>query len=122
MHEPAYSVPAEDETGRTGGEAERGRRSVLGQVALHLPFAHAADVFLPFLTLGFDEPLVDVRAERLPDDVVLLEHVERLVKVARQLVDTVLPALAKAHCEDVLIQGGGRGSLLLYPVEPRGEV
>src|SRR5439155_24784380 len=115
MHECAYTVPAG--TGRERG-GTGGRRSVLGQVALDLPLAHAADVFLPFLTLGFDEPLVDMGAERVPDDVVLLEHVERLVQVAGQLVEAVLPALAKAHLAAVLIHGVGRGQRLLPSADP----
>src|SRR6266516_5357535 len=87
MHECAYTVPA-GEGVQIGGERGEGvRRSVLGQVAFHLPFAHAADVFLPFLALGFDEPLVDVRAQGVTDDVVPLEHVQRLVEVARQTID-----------------------------------
>src|SRR2546426_3153072 len=46
--------------GRGDWGGSGGGRSVLGQVALDLPLAHAADVFLPFLTLGLYEPLVDV--------------------------------------------------------------
>src|SRR5437773_11245224 len=42
------------------GELRGGRRSILGQVALDLPLAHAADVLLPFLPLGLHEPLVDM--------------------------------------------------------------
>src|SRR5437667_9738969 len=114
MHECAYTVPAG--TGRERG-GTGGRRSVLGQVALDLPLAHAADVFLPFLTLGFDEPLVDMGAERVPDDVVLLDHGERLVQVAGQLVDAVLPASATAQLADVPILGVGRSQLLLHPNE-----
>src|SRR5882762_8450443 len=42
------------------GELRGGRRSILGQVTLDLPLAHAADVLLPFLPLGLHEPLVDM--------------------------------------------------------------
>src|SRR5882762_6469939 len=76
---------------------------VLRQVALDLPLAHAADVLLPFLALGFDEPLVNVRAQSARDHVVLVEHVQRLVQVPRQLVDPVLAPFAEAHGEDVLV-------------------
>src|SRR5213596_469835 len=55
LHEYADTVPLGEE-----GELRRGRRSILGQVALDLPLAHAADVFLPFLPLGLHEPLVDM--------------------------------------------------------------
>src|ERR1041384_87038 len=93
-------------------------RSVLREVALDLPLAHAADVLLPFLTLGFDEPLVDVWPQRITDHVVLLEHVQRVVEVARQLIDPVFAPLAKAHLEDVLIHGVGGGELALNAVQP----
>src|SRR5437879_944403 len=51
---------ARGSSSRRCSDLESGRRSVLGQVAFHLPLAHAADVLLPFLTLGLHEPLVDV--------------------------------------------------------------
>src|SRR5712692_11384928 len=86
-----------------GEETARMRRSVLREVALDLPFAHAADVLLPFLTLGFDEPLVDMWPQRVTDHVVLLKHVQRLVEVARQLVDPIFAPLAEAHGENVLV-------------------
>src|SRR5439155_5021312 len=54
LHEYADTVPLGEEGGAEGG----GRRSILGQVALDLPLAHAADVLLPFLPLGLHEPLV----------------------------------------------------------------
>src|SRR6266567_9037728 len=119
-HEHTSCQQGDGESRGSGGAG--GGRSVLGQVALDLPFAHSADVFLPFLSLRFDEPLVDVCAHRVPDDIVVLEHVERLVQVAGQLVDAVLPALAKAHLEDVLIHGIGRGQLLLHSVDPCGKL
>src|SRR6266550_1601022 len=55
LHEYAGTVPLGEE-----GELRGGRRSILGQVALDLPLAHAADVLLPFLPLGLHEPLVDM--------------------------------------------------------------
>src|SRR5436190_5693512 len=85
--------------GKRGEGAGVRRGLVLGQVALDLPFAYAADVLLPFLTLGFDEPLVDVRPQGLTYHVVLVEHVQRLVEVARQLIDAVFPPLAEAYLE-----------------------
>src|SRR4051812_8658781 len=75
-------------------------QSVHTQVPLELPLAHLSDVLLPFFALGLDEPLVDVRAERVPNDGILLQRIERLVQVARQLVDAVPPPLAEAHFKD----------------------
>src|SRR5437879_2784947 len=83
MHECADTMPG-GEGVQTGAEGERGATSVLGQVALDLPLAHAANVLLPFLTLGFDEPLVDVWPQGVTDHVVLVEHVQCLVEVARR--------------------------------------
>src|SRR5205809_5770412 len=111
MHEYAYTGPL-----REGGGKGGVRRSVLGQVALHLPLAHPADVLLPFLTLGFDEPLVDVGSQGIADDLVLVEHVQRLVEVARQLVDPVFAPLAEAHGEDVLVYRIWGGELALDAV------
>src|ERR1700693_1889606 len=105
-----------------GGKTRPRKALVLGQVTLHLPFADAADVLLPLLTLGFDEPLVDVWPQGVADHVVLLEHIQRLVEVARQLVDPVFPPLAEAHLEDVLVHRIGGGELALDAVQPGREL
>src|SRR5207245_8171065 len=96
--------------------------SVLPQVPPQLPLAHPADIGLPLLALRFDEPLVDVRAQRVPHHVVLLEHLQRLVQVPRQLIDAVLAALPEAHFEDVLVDRIGGEELALDTVQPRRQL
>src|SRR5438132_13881935 len=70
--------------------------SVHTQIPLELPLADLSDVLLPFAALGFDEALIDMAAESGFDNLVLVEHVERFMQVARQLVDAVLSTLPKA--------------------------
>src|SRR5215210_5427039 len=77
--------------------------SVRRQIPLDLPRRHVPDVVEPLLPLRFDEVLEYVLAEGLADEVVLLELVERLAQVARQLVDAQMPPLAMAHLVDVLV-------------------
>src|SRR5205823_9007648 len=96
--------------------------SILPEVSIELPFAVLPDILLPLLALRLYESLVYVCALRVADDVVLLEHVERFVQIARQLVDAVLAPLAKAHGEDVFVHRIGRDELLLDAVEAGGEL
>src|SRR3989454_12698764 len=91
-------------------------------MATPLPPPPPANIRLPLLTLRFYEPLVDVRPERVPHHVVLLEHLERLVQVPRQLVDAVLAALPEAHFEDVLVDRMGGKELALDTVQPRRQL
>src|SRR4029077_10030944 len=81
------------------------RRSVLPHVALDLPRADALDVLLPFTSLGVDVPLVDVLAQRIAHDPVLLQVVEGLVEIAGEIVDAVLATFAVAHAGNVLVDG-----------------
>ena len=77
-----------------------------------------ADVVGPLLALGFEEVLEDVLAERVADEVVLLELVERLAEVRRQVVDAQVTPLAVAHRVDVLVHRRPGIDLLVDAVEP----
>src|SRR5260370_37293194 len=95
---------------------------ILAQVALLFPLAHLTDVRLPLLLLRLEEPLVDVWTQRLTDDIVLLEHFERLVQIARQFLAAVVTPLAEAHLEDVLVHRVRRYEPLRHAVEPGCEL
>src|SRR5438093_1511129 len=92
-------------------------RSVHRQVPLDLPRRHVPDVVVPLLALGGDEVLEQVAAKRFSDEVVLLQFVERFAQIARQLVDSQMPALAMAHREDVLVDRRPGINLLVDAVE-----
>src|SRR5262245_49544282 len=97
---------------------DRGGASVNAEVSVSLPGRDVLDVVEPLLTLGGEEVLVEVLAERLSNEVVLLELVERLAQVARELVDAQVAALAVAHLVDVLVHRRTRIHLLVDAVEP----
>src|SRR6185437_13192072 len=85
-------------------EQSRARwRSVFRQIRLELPRAHLGDVVAPLLALRLDEVRRDVLAEGAGDHVVLLQLVERLVEIVRQIVDPQPALLAEAHLPDVLV-------------------
>src|SRR3954462_6460514 len=88
------------------------------EVPIDLPRRHVLDVIEPFLAFGGDEMLEQVLAERLADQVVFLELVERLAEVPGEIVDAQVAALAMAHREDVLVDWRPRIDLLFDPVEP----
>src|SRR2546427_12870127 len=88
-------------TGCRRGRGERRLPLVAAEVAVDLPPAHLEVVLSHFLALSLEEALRQVLAEGILDDVVLLEVLQRLVKVPRELVDPVLPAVAVAHPKDV---------------------
>src|SRR3977135_1044346 len=92
--------------------------SILPEIAIQLPLTHLPNVLLPLFPLRLEESLVDVRAEGVADDIVFFEHLERLVQVARQLVDPILAPLPEAHREDVLAHRIGWHELPLDPVAP----
>ena len=83
-----------------------------------LPRAHVLEVLEPLLALGFDHVVEDVIAERGAHQVVLLEGVQRLAQVRRQLVDSQVAPLAVAHLEDVLVHRGARVDPLRNAIEP----
>ena len=89
--------------GKPGGPGPPRPSSVRLQVLVDLPRVDPGDVGRPLGPLGLDEVLEDVLAERVLHDVVLLEAVERLGEVRRELVDLPALLLALAHLEDVLV-------------------
>src|SRR4051794_28113963 len=74
--------------------SNRRRASVAGEIAVDLPGRDVPDVVEPLLALRLDEVIEDVFAQRLPHEVVLLELVECLGQVPRQLVDAQVAPLA----------------------------
>src|SRR3954464_3962751 len=82
-----------------------GRALVLGQVAVELPRAHLGDFPPPLLAFGFYKMARDVLPQSDPDHIVLLQFVQRLVQVVRQVVDAKPPALPEAHLPYVFIDG-----------------
>src|SRR5204863_5819794 len=96
--------------------------SVLAQVPIEFPFADLPDILLPLLALGIEVALVDVIAQRLAHHGVLLEVVQRLVQVARQVVDTEATPLPVRHPRDVLVDGLPGVDLLLHTVYPGGQL
>src|SRR3954453_22032689 len=95
--------------------------SVPGEVPVHFPGRDVPDVVEPLLALRLDEVVEDVLAERLPYEVVLLQLVERLAQVARQLVDPQMASLPVAHLVDVLVHRRAGEGLLLCPPRPPPE-
>src|SRR5438309_3720641 len=95
---------------------------VLPQVSDQLPLADFADVLLPLLAFGFDEPLVDMLAQRAADHRVFLQRFQRLVQVPRQLVNAVLAPLPVAHLEDVLVDRIGGSQFPLDAIETRRQL
>jgi hypothetical protein len=57
-----------------------------------------ADVFIPLLALGFDDVLEVVLAQRVANQVVLLEFVECVAQVGGQVVDAQVAPFAMARC------------------------
>src|SRR2546426_7771347 len=96
--------------------------SVQPEVSLQLPLTDAPDVLLPLPLLRLDEPLVDVVAEGGPDNLVLLEVLERLVQVPGEVVDAEVAPLAVAHLEDVLVDRVGRRELMLDAIQAGGDL
>src|SRR5207245_11489173 len=57
--------------------------SIPPQISLNLPRTHLQVVLQHLVPLGLEEPLGQVLPQRLLDHIVLLEHLQRLVQVAR---------------------------------------
>src|SRR6478735_5721996 len=96
---------------------QRGRPLIDAQISIGLPWGDVADVVVPLLALGGDEVFEQMLAERVAYQVVLLELVERLVQVARQLVDPQVTPLAVTHGEDVLVDWRAGVDVLLDAVQ-----
>src|SRR5437763_16458738 len=90
--------------------------SILPEVSIKFPFTHLPDVLLPLLALRLHESLVDVRPQRVADDVVLLEHVEGFVQITRQLVDAVFAPLAETQRIECRSYRVSMNAMLLYAV------
>src|SRR5437016_14184955 len=67
---------------------------VLSQVSIELPLPHLADVLLPFFALRVQIPLVDMLAQRLTDDRIFLQIIERFMQVPGKVIDAILASLA----------------------------
>src|SRR6185503_19480952 len=74
---------------RDRGAGRSAGLSILPEVTVDFPGRDGRRVLLPLLALGLDEPAVDVLAQRIANDFVRFEAVQRLVQVAGQLVDPV---------------------------------
>src|SRR5439155_22825887 len=85
------------------------------QIAIDLPRRHVPDVVVPFLALGRHEVLEEMLAQRFTHEHILLELVERLTQVARELVDPQVAPFPVAHGEDVLVDGRPRVDLAPDP-------
>src|SRR5262249_46754807 len=84
---------------RSGGTLNE--PSVHSQIAVDLPGRDVLDVVEPFLALRLNEVLEEMLAERVADQFVLLELVQRFVEIPWKLVDPQVPPLAVAHLVDV---------------------
>ena len=91
--------------------------SVQAEVPVDFPRGDVFDVVEPLFTLGGHEMFEQVVAKRFSYQVVLLEFVQRLVQIPRQLVDPQVTPFAVAHLVDVLVDRRPRIDLLLDPVE-----
>src|SRR5207245_712100 len=67
-------------------DAPRRPASILSEISVQLPLAHLPDVLLPLLPFRVEVALVDVVAQRLANDRILLEVVERFVQIPWQVV------------------------------------
>src|SRR5688500_6241084 len=73
------------------------------EVPIDLPGRDLHAVLIPLLGLGLDEALEDVLAERLADDLVARQLVERLAQGARQLADLARLELGGIEVVEVLL-------------------
>src|SRR5438046_850200 len=74
-------------------------------------------VLIPLGALGLDEVAEDVVAERLADDRVLFELVDRVAEGARQLLDPLLRDAAGVHLEEAFFDRLRQLEPPLDPVE-----
>src|SRR5690606_8406765 len=73
------------------------------EVAVHLPAGDLHPVLVPLLGLGLDEPLEDVVAERVADDLVGGQLVDRLSQRPGQLPNLARLELRRVEVVEVLL-------------------
>src|SRR5688572_9432235 len=63
------------------------RGSINAEVAVGLPARDVAAVVVPLLALRFNEVQEDVLAERVANEIVLLQFIQRFAQARRQIID-----------------------------------
>src|SRR5262245_17778681 len=102
---PSNRVPSRLGDCRTKAAGYRENASFLidAEVSIDLPRRHVLDVIAPLFAFGRQKVLEEMIAERVAHQVVLLQLIERLVQISRELVDAKMAPFAMAHGEDVLV-------------------
>src|SRR5262245_23801329 len=95
--------------------------SVRFEVVRNLPFADVLAIFLPLLAQGGDVSLVDVIAERVPDEGITFEFKDRLTERDGKRAQIARAQFLVRDAIETLLDGFRQRQVLLDAIEPRGE-